>query len=146
MIVCSMATTSTKRAVLFLCTHNAGRSQMAAGWMRRLGGDSVEVFSAGSEPGHEVNPVAVVAMSELGIDISAQMPRLWTDGMVRQATVVVSMGCGDVCPVYPGKRYLDWDLDDPRGRDIAGVRPIRDEIGRRVRDLLDELVSEQTPP
>lgn len=112
---------------------------MAAGWLRELGGDRVAVYSAGSEPGDRVNGAAVAVMAEVGIDIAGNVPQLWTDPMVREADVVVTMGCGDVCPVYPGKRYLEWDLDDPHGRSVAGVRPIRDEIERRVRGLLEDL-------
>ena len=126
-------------AVLFLCTHNAGRSQMAAGWLRALSGGAVGVYSGGSSPGNAVNPVAVAAMAEVGIDIASAQPQQWTDSMVRIADVIVSMGCGDTCPVYPGKRYLDWDLDDPHGADLEAVRPIRDEIEVRVRGLLEEL-------
>lgn len=126
-------------AVLFLCVHNAGRSQMAAGWMRHLAGDRVEVYSGGSEPAGEVNPVAVEAMAEVGIDISTRVPRRWSDEALRAADVVVTMGCGDSCPVYPGKRYVDWVLDDPAGKTLEEVRPIRDEIERRVRALLAEL-------
>jgi protein-tyrosine-phosphatase len=128
-----------KPSVLFLCVHNAGRSQMAAGWLRHLAGDRVDVFSGGSEPAAEVNRIAVAAMAEVGIDIGGEQPRRWTDDAVRAADVVVTMGCGDACPFYPGKRYLDWDLDDPAGRPLDEVRPIRDEIERRVRRLLDEL-------
>jgi len=127
--------------ILFLCVHNAGRSQMAAGFARHLGGDGVAVFSGGSEPADAVNPVAVAAMAERGIDIGAEQPRRWTDDGVRAADVVVTMGCGDTCPYYPGLRYLDWELDDPAGRPIEEVRPIRDEIERRVRALLAELRS-----
>jgi arsenate reductase len=112
---------------------------MAAGWLRHLGGDRVEVFSAGSNPGDRVNPTAVEAMAEVGIDIATQHPKKWTIDMVKAADVVISMGCGDECPVYPGKRYLDWELDDPHGQGIETVRPIRDEIERRIRGLLDEL-------
>lgn len=133
-------------AVLFLCVHNAGRSQMALGFMQHLAGDRVVVWSGGSEPASAVNPAAVEAMREVGIDISGEFPKPWTDDVVRAADVVVTMGCGDTCPIFPGKRYIDWELDDPAGRDVAAVRPIRDEIGRRVRTLLDELgvvVSEQ---
>lgn len=126
-------------AVLFLCTHNAGRSQMAAGWLRELGGGNVDVYSAGSSPGQDLNPVAVAAMAEVGIDIAGNHPQKWTDDMVRSADVVVTMGCGDTCPFYPGKRYVDWELHDPHGRGIDEVRPIRDEIERRVRGLLVEL-------
>ncbi|HVL99348.1 MAG TPA: arsenate reductase ArsC [Egibacteraceae bacterium] len=125
--------------VLFLCVHNAGRSQMAAGWLRHLAGDQVEVLSAGSAPGERVNPAAVEAMAEVGIDISAARPEKWTDDDLDATDVVVTMGCGDECPYVPGKRYLDWELDDPAGKDVAAVRPIRDEIERRVRSLLDEL-------
>ena len=126
-------------AILFLCTHNAGRSQMAAGWLRHLGDGRVDVYSAGSNPGDGVNPTAVAAMAEVGIDIASAEPQKWTDAMVRTADVIISMGCGDTCPVYPGKRYLDWELDDPHGQGIDTVRPIRDEIERRIRGLLDEL-------
>jgi arsenate reductase len=131
--------TAPKPAVLFVCVHNAGRSQMAAGWTRHLGGDAVEVFSGGSEPADQINPAAVEAMAEVGIDISAQSPRLWNDDAVRAADAVITMGCGDVCPVYPGKRYEDWELEDPAGKGVASVRPIRDEIERRVRTLLVEI-------
>jgi len=127
-------------AILFLCTHNAGRSQMAAGWARTLGEGRVEVFSAGSSPGEQVNPIAVAAMAELGIDISAQVPQKWTEDMVREADAVVSMGCGDTCPVFPGKRYLDWELDDPHGQDLDMVRGVRDQIGLLVRGLLVDLL------
>ena len=127
---------SDRPGVLFLCVHNAGRSQMAAGFLRHLAGDRVEVFSAGSNPGTETNPVAVAAMAEEGIDISAEHPKLWTDEMARTADVIVSMGCGDACPVYPTKRYEDWELDDPAGRSIEAVRPIRDDIKGRVEALL----------
>ena len=126
-------------AVLFLCTHNAGRSQMAAGWLTALGGGRVEVYSAGSNPGDGVNPVAVEAMAEVDIDIAGNHPKKWTDEMVRAADVVVTMGCGDTCPFYPGKQYLDWELDDPHGQGIDAVRPIRDEIEQRVRTLLADL-------
>lgn len=124
--------------VLFLCVHNAGRSQMAAGWMRHLGG--IEVFSAGSTPGERVNAVAVEAMAERGIDISEAQPRRWTDDMIRSVDVVVTMGCGDTCPVFPGIRYVDWELTDPAGQGLDVVRPIRDEIERLVRSLHDELL------
>ena len=130
---------SQRPAILFLCTHNAGRSQMAAGLVRHLGGDEVEVFSAGSDPGTSVNPVAVEAMNLVGVDISGTRPKRWTDEMVLEADVVVSMGCGDECPVYPGKRYLDWDLVDPAGQDLGVVAEVRDEIEERVRRLLGEL-------
>ncbi len=125
--------------VMFLCVHNAGRSQMAAGWLRHLAGDRVEVLSGGSAPAESVNPAAVAAMAEKGIDISRQVPHRWSDDEVRSADVVVTMGCGDSCPVYPGTRYLDWELDDPAGMGVEAVRPIRDEIEHRVRGLLAEL-------
>ncbi len=128
-----------KPAVLFMCVHNAGRSQMALGFFRHLAGDRALAWSGGSEPGSQVNPAAVEAMRERGIDISGEYPKPWTDEVVRAADVVVSMGCGDACPVYPGKRYVTWELDDPAGKDVAGVRPVRDEIERRVRQLLEEL-------
>ncbi|HUG32081.1 MAG TPA: arsenate reductase ArsC [Acidimicrobiia bacterium] len=128
-----------KPNVLFLCVHNAGRSQMAAGWMRHLAGEAVDVFSGGSEPADTVNPAAVAAMAEEGIDISSSSPRQWTDEIVSDADVVVTMGCGDTCPVFPGKRYVDWELEDPSGKSVEQVRVIRDEIERRVRGLLDEL-------
>jgi len=125
-------------SVLFLCVHNAGRSQMAAGWMRHLAGDQIEVFSGGSEPANEVNKVE--AMVEKGIDISQEIPQPWADEIVRAADVVVTMGCGDVCPVFPGKRYVDWELDDPSGQPMEVVRRIRDDMEDRVRGLLAELV------
>jgi arsenate reductase (thioredoxin) len=125
--------------VLFLCVHNAGRSQMALGWFDHLAGDRAVAWSGGSEPGNEINPVAVAAMAEVGIDITAEHPKPWTDEIVRAADVVITMGCGDACPYFPGKRYEDWDLDDPAGQDLATVRPIRDEIARRVRILLASL-------
>jgi arsenate reductase len=126
-------------SVLFLCVHNAGRSQIAAGFTRALGGDKVDVFSGGSQPAEGVNQAVVAAMAEKGIDISAELPQPWADEVVRAADVIVVMGCGDACPVYPGKRYLDWELDDPSGKSVEEVRPIRDEIERRVRGLLAEL-------
>lgn len=125
--------------VLFLCVHNAGRSQMALGFFERLAGDAAIAWSGGSEPGVEVNPSAVAAMAERGIDISTEYPKPWTDEVVRAADVVVTMGCGDACPIFPGKRYEDWILDDPAGQDVEQVRPVRDEIERRVRQLLEEL-------
>lgn len=125
--------------VLFLCVHNAGRSQMALGFFEHLAGDRAVAWSGGSEPGHEVNPSAVAAMAERGIDITGARPKPWTDEIVRAADVVVTMGCGDACPVFPGKRYLDWELADPAGKGVAEVRPVRDEIERRVRGLLAEL-------
>jgi arsenate reductase (thioredoxin) len=126
--------------VLFVCVHNAGRSQMAAGWLRHLAGDTVEVRSAGSLPGERVNPAAVQAMAEVGIDISDQRPKVLTPDAVEASDVVITMGCGDACPVLPGKRYLDWELDDPAGKGVESVRPIRDEIEKRIRRLLDELL------
>ncbi|HEX6754668.1 MAG TPA: arsenate reductase ArsC [Mycobacteriales bacterium] len=128
-----------KPVVLFLCVHNAGRSQMALGFFNHLAGDRAVAWSGGSEPGSQVNPSAVAAMREVGIDISAEFPKPWTDDVVRAADVVVTMGCGDACPIYPGKRYEDWTLEDPAGQDVAAVRPIRDEVERRVRRLLGEL-------
>ena len=125
--------------VLFLCVHNAGRSQMAMGWFQRLAGDRAVVWSGGSEPGKEVNPAAIMAMEEVGIDISGEFPKPWTDEIVQAADVVITMGCGDACPFYPGKRYEDWQLDDPAGLGVDSVRPIRDDIERRVRVLLESL-------
>jgi protein-tyrosine-phosphatase len=125
--------------VLFLCVHNAGRSQMALGWFEHLAGDRAVAWSGGSEPGNEVNPAAIAAMKEIGIDISAEFPKPWTDEIVQAADVVVTMGCGDACPLFPGKRYEDWVLEDPDGMGVESVRPIRDEIGRRVRQLLSTL-------
>jgi protein-tyrosine-phosphatase len=125
--------------VLFLCVHNAGRSQMAAGWMRHLAGDRVDVLSGGSNPASQVNPAAVEAMAEAGIDIAGQFPRPWTDEIIGATDVVVTMGCGDACPVIPGKRYVDWELDDPAGKPVEAVRPVRDEIEQRVRALLSDL-------
>ncbi|HSK55853.1 MAG TPA: arsenate reductase ArsC [Jiangellales bacterium] len=125
--------------VLFLCVHNAGRSQMAMGFFQHLAGDAAVAWSGGSEPGTEVNPAAVEAMRERGIDISGEFPKPWTDEVVRAADVVISMGCGDACPIFPGKRYEEWTLDDPAGQGVEAVRPIRDEIERRVRQLLDEM-------
>jgi protein-tyrosine-phosphatase len=126
-------------AILFLCVHNAGRSQMAAAFARELGAGRVDVFSGGSEPAASLNPAVVAAMAELGIDIRGERPRRWTEDGARAADVIVTMGCGDACPFYPGKRYVDWELDDPAGRDVDEVRPIRDDIERRVRALLAEL-------
>jgi len=126
-------------SVLFVCVHNAGRSQMAAGWLRHLAGDAVEVRSAGSSPGDRLNPAAVAAMAEVGIDISAHRPTVLTTDAVVASDVVITMGCGDACPVFPGRRYLDWPLEDPAGKGVAAVRPIRDEIERRIRRLLEEL-------
>ena len=125
--------------VLFLCVHNAGRSQMALGWFNHLAGDRAVAWSGGSEPASEINPAAVAAMAEVGIDITGEYPKPWTDEIVRAADVVVTMGCGDACPFYPGKRYEDWELDDPAGQGVEAVRPIRDEIEQRVRALLASL-------
>jgi arsenate reductase len=125
--------------VMFLCVHNAGRSQMAAGWLRHLAGDAVEVVSGGSEPAEAVNPVAVEAMAEVGIDITTQSPKRWTEDGIRAADVVVTMGCGDTCPVYPGRRYQDWELTDPSGQPIEVVREVRDQIEERVRRLAASL-------
>lgn len=130
---------SDRPTVLFVCVHNAGRSQMAAGYLRALGGDRVQVLSAGSAPGQTVNPVAVEAMAEEGIDISGAIPTLLTTDAVRESDVVITMGCGDACPVFPGKRYEDWVLEDPAGQGIKAVRPIRDEIRDRIVTLLGEL-------
>jgi arsenate reductase (thioredoxin) len=129
----------TRPSVLFVCVHNAGRSQMAAGWLRHLAGDAVEVRSAGSDPGDRVNPAAVEAMAEVGIDISDQRPKVLSTDAVEASDVVITMGCGDACPIFPGTRYLDWQLEDPAGQGLASVRPIRDEIERRIRGLLVEL-------
>jgi len=130
-----------KPSVLFVCVHNAGRSPMAAAFLSHLSGGAVEVRSAGSEPADQVNPAAVQVMAEVGIDIAAEKPKILTDQAVRESDVVITMGCGDTCPFYPGKRYEDWVLDDPAGKDVATVRPIRDEIRRRVEALLDEFVA-----
>jgi arsenate reductase (thioredoxin) len=124
---------------LFLCVHNAGRSQMALGFFQHLAGDRAVGWSGGSEPGLSINPAAVEAMAERGIDITGEYPKPWTDEVVRAADVIITMGCGDACPIFPGIRYLDWDLDDPAGQDVERVRPIRDEIERRVRQLLQEM-------
>lgn len=128
-----------KPVVLFLCTHNAGRSQMALGFFTHHADDAAIAWSGGSEPGIEVNPAAVAAMTEVGIDISGEYPKPWTDEIVRAADVVITMGCGDACPIFPGKQYEEWTLDDPAGQGIDAVRPIRDEIERRVLALLAEL-------
>ena len=129
----------TKPAVLFLCTHNAGRSQMAMGFFRELAADQATVYSGGSEPAGEVNPAAVAAMAEKGIDIATERPKRWTPDMLEAVNVVVTMGCGDACPVLPGRRYHEWVLPDPAGKSLDAVRPIRDEIERRVRKLLADL-------
>jgi arsenate reductase len=128
-----------KPSVLFVCVHNAGRSQMAAAWLAHLAGDRVEVRSAGSTPGDAVNPAAVAVMAEVGIDISAEAPKVLTTEAVRESDVCITMGCGDTCPVFPGKRYLDWTLDDPAGRGVEAVRPIRDEIKALVEGLIKEI-------
>ncbi|MDQ0784884.1 arsenate reductase ArsC [Streptomyces sp. B3I8] len=132
-------------SVLFVCVHNAGRSQMAAAFLTHLAGDKVQVRSAGSAPADAVNTAVVEAMKEVGIDISAQIPKVLTVEAVQASDVVITMGCGDACPYFPGKRYLDWKLDDPAGRGVEAVRPIRDEIERRIRGLLAELGIEVTP-
>ena len=132
-------TTRTIPSVLFLCVQNAGRSQMAAGWFRQIAGGRALVYSGGSEPADQINAIAVEAMHEIGIDITQEFPKPWTEEIVRAADLVVTMGCGDACPVYPSVRYLDWELDDPAGQPIEVVRQIRDEIGRRVRALLADL-------
>ena len=126
-------------SVLFLCVHNAGRSQMAAGWLQHLADGLIDVLSAGSEPAESINPAAVAAMDEIGIDLRGRAPRRWDMADLEAADVVVTMGCGDTCPVLPGKRYVDWPLDDPAGQGVDAVRPIRDEIERRVRGLIAEL-------
>jgi arsenate reductase (thioredoxin) len=131
---------SEKPRVLFVCIHNAGRSQMAAGYARALSGGAIDVRSGGSEPGNEINPVAIAAMAEDGVDISEGVPQLMTTEAVRDSDVVITMGCGDVCPVFPGKRYEDWELTDPSGLPLDQVRPIRDDIKRRVENLLQGLL------
>ena len=134
-------TETQKPSVLFVCVHNAGRSQMAAGWLRELAGDRVEVRSAGSMPADQINPVAVQAMREVGIDITAEQPKVLTTEAVQDSDVVITMGCGDACPFFPGKRYEDWKLEDPAGQGIESVRPIRDDIKARVETLLAELLA-----
>jgi arsenate reductase len=131
--------TDTTPVVLFLCVHNAGRSQIALGWLNALAGGRAVGWSGGSEPGHQVNPAAVAVMAEVGIDITQEFPKPWTEEIVKAADVVVTMGCGDACPLFPGKRYEDWELSDPAGLDVADVRPIRDEIRGRVVRLLESL-------
>jgi arsenate reductase len=131
---------SDKPSVLFVCVHNAGRSQMAAGWLHHLAGDAVEVRSAGSAPADTINPAAVEAMAEVGIDITANSPKLLDYDTAYSSDVIITMGCGDACPIFPGKRYEDWKLDDPAGMDVAAVRPIRDEIRDRVQALVTELL------
>lgn len=128
-----------KPTVLFLCTHNAGRSQMALGFFTHLAGDKAVAWSGGSEPGAEINPAAIKAMAEVGIDITGEFPKPWTEEILQAADVIITMGCGDACPLYPGHRYEEWDLDDPADLDVAAVRPIREEIETRVRHLLTEL-------
>lgn len=128
-----------KPTVLFLCTHNAGRSQMALGYFAHMAGDDAVGWSGGSEPANEINPSAIEAMAEVGIDITNEFPKPWTDEIVQAADVVVTMGCGDTCPVFPGKRYENWELPDPAGQSVDAVRPIRDDIEERVRRLLTEL-------
>lgn len=136
----TVATTPTKPSVLFVCVHNAGRSQMAAGFLRDIAGDRIDVRSAGSLPADEINPIAVEAMAELGIDITAEQPKVLTTEAVQASDVVITMGCGDACPFFPGKRYEDWKLDDPAGQGIDAVRPIRDDIRARIAQLVSELV------
>ncbi len=136
-----MSEPSAAPTVLFLCVHNAGRSQMALGWFNHLAGDRAIGWSGGSEPGDQVNPSAVAAMAEVGIDIAKEFPKPWTDEIVRTADVVITMGCGDACPFFPGIRYEDWQLEDPAGQELEAVRPIRDEIEQRVRVLLNGLLS-----
>ncbi len=133
------ATADVKPGVLFLCTHNAGRSQMALGFFNHLAGDRAVAYSGGSEPAEHINPAAVAAMAEKGIDITGEHPKRWTDEMVQTAYVVVTMGCGDTCPLVPGHRYEEWELPDPAGRPVEAVRPIRDEIEKLVRQLLADL-------
>ncbi|MFF3580975.1 arsenate reductase ArsC [Streptomyces mirabilis] len=130
-------------SVLFVCVHNAGRSQMAAGFLSRLAGDRIEVRSAGSIPGEQVNPAAVEAMREVGVDIAGRQPKLLTTEAVQASDYVITMGCGDVCPVFPGKKYLDWVLEDPAGKGVESVRPIRDEIKARVENLISEIDARQ---
>jgi Protein-tyrosine-phosphatase len=131
---------SDKPSVLFVCVHNAGRSQMAAGWLRHFAGDAVEVRSAGSEPADQINPAAVEAMREVGIDITDQTPKLLEYETAESSDVIITMGCGDVCPVFPGKRYEDWKLEDPAGKGVEAVRPIRDDIRDRVQQLVRDLL------
>jgi protein-tyrosine-phosphatase len=135
-----------KPSVLFVCVHNAGRSQMAAAWLTRLAGDRIEVRSAGSAPAERINPAVVEAMREVGIDIATETPKVLTVDAVQASDVCVTMGCGDACPVFPGKRYLDWQLDDPAGQGVEAVRPIRDDIKGRIESLIAELASEGRAP
>jgi protein-tyrosine-phosphatase len=134
-----MTAVPARPTVLFLCVHNAGRSQMAMGWFNHLAGDQALALSGGSEPAESVNPAAVQAMAEVGIDIANAVPKRWTDQTIGAADVVITMGCGDTCPFVPGKRYEDWELDDPAGQGVEAVRPLRDEIAQRVRSLLASL-------
>ena len=131
---------SERPSVMFVCVHNAGRSQMAAAWLSHLAGDAVEVRSAGSTPADQVNPAAVEAMAEVGIDIAAEKPKVLTTEAVKESDVVITMGCGDACPIFPGKRYEDWELEDPAGKSVDGVRPVRDEIKGRVEELIASLL------
>jgi len=135
--------TTARPSVLFVCVHNAGRSQMAAGFLRDMAGDRVDVRSAGSMPADRINPVAVAAMAEVGIDITAGQPKVLTTDAVQDSDVVITMGCGDACPFFPGKRYEDWELDDPAGQGIDAVRPIRDDIRARIERLLAELMAQR---
>ncbi|MCI2266645.1 arsenate reductase ArsC [Sediminivirga luteola] len=137
--------TDPKPSVLFVCVHNAGRSQMAAGYLRHLARGRIEVRSAGSMPAEQINPVAVEAMAEEGIDITAEQPKILTTEAVQDSDVVITMGCGDACPFFPGKRYEDWKLDDPAGQGIDAVRPIRDDIKTRIQGLIDSLLTPATP-
>ena len=138
-----MTDTTTTPSVLFVCVHNAGRSQMAAGFLRDIAGDRIEVRSAGSMPADQINPTAVEAMAELGIDITAEQPKVLTTEAVQASDVVITMGCGDACPFFPGKRYEDWKLDDPAGQGLDAVRPIRDDIKQRVEALIADLLPER---
>ncbi|MER6786222.1 arsenate reductase ArsC [Streptomyces sp. NPDC000658] len=140
-----MTTPAARPSVLFVCVHNAGRSQMAAAFLTHLAGDRVQVRSAGSAPAAAVNPAVVEALAEVGVDVSAEVPKVLTVEAVQASDVVITMGCGDTCPVFPGKRYLDWELPDPAGQGVEAVRPIRDEIEKRVRGLLDEILPAARP-
>lgn len=135
----------TRPSVLFVCVHNAGRSQMAAGWLRELAGDRIEVRSAGSAPADSINPSAVAAMQEVGIDISSATPKILSTESVEASDVVITMGCGDACPFYPGKRYEDWKLPDPAGKGVEEVRPVRDDIRVRVEELIESLLPQDAP-
>lgn len=136
---------STRPSVLFVCVHNAGRSQMAAGWLRHLAGDRIEVRSAGSAPADSINPAAVEAMAEEGVDITSATPKILTADAVKESDVVITMGCGDACPIFPGKRYEDWTLEDPAGKGVDEVRPVRDEIRARVEELVASLLPQDAP-